>query len=31
LRILRDDLAIACEEKRFRRLFHFVAQRRGIQ
>jgi hypothetical protein len=31
LRVLRDDLLIACEESRFRKLFHFVAQRRGVQ
>ena len=31
LRILRDDLSIACEEGRFRRLFHSVARRRGVQ
>jgi hypothetical protein len=31
LRMFRDELAIACEESRFRRLFHLVAQRRGVE
>ena len=31
LRILRDDLQIACEQNRFRGLYHLVAKRRGIE
>jgi hypothetical protein len=31
LRIFRDELAIACEESRFRKLFHIVARRRGAE